>query len=99
MACERVEKAPEGGHYLACRGLNFFAPDGAAHLLDTSRNISEVSQVLFPLLADQAPSFEETLDWPQFAYTADREGDYVASVSMVLIPSALLEGDPLFPKI
>ena len=47
----------EGVHNLACRGLTFVAPDGAARLLDTSRNMAEVSKLLFPLLVVQAPPF------------------------------------------
>ena len=93
---ERVGKAAEGGRDLACRGITFVTPDGASRLIDTSRKIAEVVQLLFPILVGQATSFEETLDWLQFAYTAERTGAYVAPVSMVLVPSAVLEGDPLF---
>ena len=61
--CNRVGKAAEVGRDLACRGLTFVAPDGANCLLDASRNILEVGQLLFPIFFGQAPSFEDTLDW------------------------------------
>ena len=97
--CEKVMKAAEGGHDLAFQGITFVAPDGAARLLETLCNIAEVSQMLLPLLAIRAPHFEETLDWIQSAYTADRMGGYVVPASTVLVPSAVSEGDPLFPAI
>ena len=53
--------------------------------------------MLFPILVNQAPPFEETLNWLQFAYTADRIGAYVAPASTVFVLSAVLEGDPIFP--
>ena len=81
--------AAEGGHDLACQGINFVAPDGAARLIDTLRNIAEVSQVLFLIFTGRAPPFKDTLDCIQFAYTVDRTGDYVAPVSNVLVPSAV----------
>ena len=43
---------------LACLGLTYVAPDGADRLLETSRNIAEVGQLLFPILVSQAPSFK-----------------------------------------
>ena len=89
----------EGGRNLACRGLTFVAPYVAAYLLDISCNIAEVDQLLFPILVGWVPPFEETIDWIQFAYTADRTGAYVAPASTVLVPSAVSEGDPLFPAI
>ena len=98
--CARVVKAAEGVNDLAYRrGITFITPYGAARLLDTSHNIAEVRQVLFPLLAGWAPPFEEALDWIQFAYTADRMGAYVAPASTVLVPSVSSKGDPLFPDI
>ena len=72
------------------------APDGVALLLKVESNIAQASQLLFLLLASRTPPFEETLDWLQFAYTADRTGAYVAPVSTVLVPSAVLKEDPLF---
>ena len=97
--CKRVGKAAEGGSDLDCQGITFVAPDGATRLLETSRNIEEVSQFLFPILVGRAPPFEDMLDWPQFAYTADRTRSYVASASVVLVLSTLLKGDSLFPAI
>ena len=90
-------KAAEGGHDLSCGGLNFVALVGVARLLDTLRNIVEVSQVLFPLLAGWAPPFKEMLNWIQLYYTADSKGAYVAPASTVLVPSVVSEGDPIFP--
>ena len=54
---------------------------------------------MFPLFSSGSPPFKETLDWLQFAYTADRTGAYVAPASMVLVQSTVLEEDPLFPGI
>ena len=96
---ERVVKADEGGHDLAFKGITLVASDGAARLLHTDCNISEARQLLFPLLAVPAPLFKETLDWLQIVYTTDRTGDYIAPSSTVLVLSAVLEGDPLFPVI
>ena len=86
---------------MACRGITFVAPDGAAYLLNTdcSCNIAEASQLISPLLSGHAPLFKETLNWIQFTYTADSTGDYVAPDSTVLVPSAVLDGDPIFPDI
>ena len=94
--CESLGKAVEGGRDLACQGLTFVSPDGAARLLDTSSNIAEVGQLIFPIFVRQAPSFKETLGLIQFSYTADRTGDYVEPASTVFVPSAVLEGYPLF---
>ena len=96
---ERVGKASEGGCDLACQGLTFVTPDGATRLLNTSCNIAEVGQLLFPILVGWAPPFEETLDWLQFAYTADMTGAYVAPETTILAPSAVSEEDPLFTAI
>ena len=52
--------------------------DVAVRLLGAPRNIAESSQLLFPLLSGQTPSYEETLDWLQFAYMGDRSSTYVA---------------------
>ena len=51
---------------------------------------------MFPILVGRTPPFEETLDWLPFMYTADRKGAYLAPASTVLVPSTVLEGDPLF---
>ena len=53
--------------------------------------------MLLPILVGRAPPFEETLGWLHFTYTTDRTGDYVVPESTVLVLSAVLEGDPLFP--
>ena len=95
---KREGGAAEGGRDLACRGLTFVTPDGAAsRLLDTSRNITEVGQLILPILVGRTPPFEETLDWLQFVYTTDRTGAYVAPAPTVLVLSVVSEGDPLFP--
>ena len=94
--CERAGKATEGGRDLAFQGLTSVALDGATLLIKAEYNIAQASHLLFPLLYSWAPHFEETLDWIQFAYTADRTGAYVAPASTVLVPSAVSEGDPLF---
>ena len=56
--CKRVGKAAEGGRNLACQGITFVTPDGASRLLNTSCNIAEVGQLLFPILVGRAPTFE-----------------------------------------
>ena len=89
----------EVGHDLDYQWLTFVAPDGAARFLNNAFNITEAIHMLFLLLAVQSPPFEEKLDWLQFSYTADRTGDYMAPASMVLVQSAVLEGDRLFPEI
>ena len=66
--CERVGKAAEGGRDLACLGIIFVAPDSVVHLHNTSRNIKEVRQFLFPILISRTTSFRNTLNWLQFAY-------------------------------
>ena len=96
--CDRVGKAAEGGHDLAYRRLTFVTPDDVSRLLNTSRNILEVGQLLVPNLVDWASPFKEMLNWLQFVYTVERTGAYVAPVSTVLIPSVESEGDPLFPS-
>ena len=88
----RAGEVTEDGCELAYQGLTFVSPEGAALLLETGLNNAQSSQLLFPLLASQAPLFEETLDWLQFAYTAYRTGDYVAPASTVLVPSLVLKG-------
>ena len=93
-----MEKTEEGGHDLACQGITFVALDGAARLIDTSQH-SGVQHFFSHILIGQAPPFEETPDWLKLAYTAERTGDDVAPASTVLVPSAMLEGDSLFPAI
>ena len=97
MPYKRVGKAADGGNNLARRGLIFVTPDDASRLINTSHNIAEVGQLLFPILVGWSHPFEETHNWLQFAYTADRTGDYVVPASRVLVPSVVSEGDPLFP--
>ena len=88
---------------MACRGLEFLPADCAAWLLrntaDRPVNVFEASAGLFSLLTGRDPPFETALDWLQFAYTVDRAGAYVAHASTVLVPSAVTEGDDLFPVI
>ena len=64
--------------------------------MDGPANVFEASAGLFLLLTGREPSFEAALGWLQFTYTADRAGAYVAPASMVLVPSAVAEGDNLF---
>ena len=54
---ERAVNLAEGENDLACQGLTFVLPDGAALLLVSSFNITEDSQMLSPLLAGRAPPF------------------------------------------
>ena len=88
-----------GGVNLACQGLTFVSPYSAALLLDSAYISAKFIQIMFPLLSSGSPPFKETLDWLQFACTADRTGAYVAPASMVLVHSTVLEEDPLFPGI
>ena len=92
-------KATEGVRDLACRGLTFVSPDGAACLLETDCSTYEASQLLLPLLSGRAPLLKDTINWLQFVYTVDKTRAHVAPASMVLVPSAVLEGDLLFPEI
>ena len=89
MPYKRVGKAAEGGRDLSYQGITFVTPDGTSRLINTSRKIVEVGQLLFPILVGQAPPFEETLDWLQFVYTADRTGAYLAPASTVVLPSVV----------
>ena len=89
-------KAAEGGRNLSCRGPTFVTPYSASCLIDIYCNIAEVGQLLFTILVGQVPPFEETLNWLQFAYTADKTGAYVSPASTFLVLSALLKGVPLF---
>ena len=73
--------------------------DGVARILYTTPNIAEESQMLLPLLDGQAPPFEETLDWLQCAYIANRTRVYVAPASMVFVQSAVSKEDDLFTAI
>ena len=102
--CERAAKAAGTEHVnLACRDLAFLPADCAAWLLgrtaDGPANVFEASAGLLPLLTGREPPFEAALDWLQFTYTADRAGAYVAPASTVLVPSAVAEGDDLFPAL
>ena len=84
---------------LLCQGLTCVSPDGADLLLGSALNIAEFSQKRLPLLIGWVPTFEEAIDWLQFAYTADRTGDYVAPASTFLVQSVVLGGYPLLPLI
>ena len=84
---------------MAYQGLRLVASDGATCLLSTTHNIAEAIQLLFPVLASQAPTFEETLNWLQFTYTGYRTGDYMACSSTVLATSEVSKGDTIFPDI
>ena len=95
--CGMTGKAAKGGRDLSCQGITFVTPDSASRLLNTSRNITEVGQLILPILVGRTPPFEETLDWLQFVYTTDRTGAYVAPAPTVLVLSVVSEGDPLFP--
>ena len=96
---KKAGKATEDGRDLACQGIAFVVPDGAALLLETDSNIAQAIHLLFPLLGSWEPPFEETLDWIQFAYTKYRIGSYVEPASTFLVPYAVLEGYPLFLEI
>ena len=96
---ERAGKATVGGRDLACQGIAFVALDSAALFLDMDTNITQSSQLLLPLLTSREPPFEERTDWLHLSYTADRTGAYMEPASTVLVLSAVLEGDPLFPAI
>ena len=65
---------------MACQGLTFLPPNVSACLLGAPRNIAEAYQLLYPLMASQAPTYEEVLDSLQFTYTEDSSGEYVALV-------------------
>ena len=99
--CERATKAAGTEQViLARRGLAFLPGDSVTWLLgrtaDGPANILESSAGLFPLMTGREPPFEAALDWLQFAYKADRAGDYVAHASRVLVLSAVAEGGDLF---
>ena len=90
-------KEAKGGHDLACRGLTYATLEGASFLLNTYRNIAEVGQLIFTILFGRVSPFKEMIDWLQFAYTAYSTEACVALASTVLVPSAVSEGDSLFP--
>ena len=91
-------KAAEGERNLSYQGITFVTLDGASRLLNTSCDIAEVGQLLFPILVGWVPPFEETLDWLHFVYTADRTGDYMAPASTVLVPSQCWKNTLSFPR-
>ena len=102
--CKRASKSAETEYVdLSFRGLTFVPPDYAPWILwreaDRPLNVFEASTGLFPLITSQEPPFEESLDWLQFAHTADQVGAYVAPASTVLAQSAVAEGDELFPAL
>ena len=91
---KRAEKTAGTEYFdLDLRGLTFVPLDCAAWMLQREvgapLNVFGASKSLSPLLTGQDPPFEEALNWLQFAYTADRAGDYVAPVSMVLAQSTI----------
>ena len=90
-------KAAESERDLACQWVTFVTPDDSYRLINTSRNIAEVGQLMFPILVGRALPFGEMLDWIQFVYTADRTRAYVAPAPTVLVLSEVSEGYPLFP--
>ena len=102
--CKRAAKAEGTEHLnLVCWGLAFLPADCAAWLLertaDGPANIFKASAGLFPLITGRDPPFEADLNWLQLPYTSDRAGDYVVPASTVLVPSAVAEGDDLFPEL
>ena len=101
MPYERVGKTA-GTEYLdlAFRRLTFAQLDCVSWLLereeDGTLNVFAASRGLFTMFTSREHSFEETLNWLQFAYTADQAGDYVAPASTVLTQYVIAEGDELF---
>ena len=69
------------------------------HLCRPGWHHPPVGKLLFPILIVRVSPFKEMLDWLQFAYTTERTGAYVVTASTVLVPSAVLEGYPLFTAI
>ena len=53
IPCERAGKLPAEGRDLYFWGLTFVSPYGASHILDQTKNINGVIQILFPLLTIQ----------------------------------------------
>ena len=66
---------------------------------DVPLNVYASLSGLFPMLIVKDPPFKDSLNWLQFAYTAERVGDYVAPASTDLAQSAISEEDELFPEI
>ena len=95
MPCERVNHK-EDGRSLSCRGLTFLPPDAAATLFHLEGSVGEFSKELFPLLAGQEPSFEEALEWLQFASTGDAKGQYAAPAHTDFSFLSPVEGEALF---
>ena len=86
---------------MACQGLTFVPQNCSAWILGRLEeqiiDILASIQGLSPLLNGLATSLEEVSDWLQFAYTADRTGDYVSPLSAFLVHSAVVEEDKHFP--
>ena len=99
MPCEREEKLQEDDRDLACRGLNLVPPGGASHLLYQDLNISELSLLLLPLLASQAPPYYEAIKWLQFYYTRDPKGGYTDPASAELSGFTFTDGEPIFTTV
>ena len=81
---------------MACRGFNFLPQDAAARLLGAPWNITEVSQILSPLIPSQEPTYKKALNLLQFTYTGDRSSAYVAPGSTDVTFQNLAKGEPLF---
>ena len=95
MPCERVSHK-EDGQSLSCWGLTFLPPDAAAPLFHLEGSVGEFSKELFPLLAGREPSFEEALEWLQFAFMGDAKGQYAAPAHTNFSFSSPVEGEAQF---
>ena len=77
IPCKR-EISKEEVLSLSCQGLTFLPPDAAAPIFHLEGSVSAFSKELFPLLDNREPPYEEALYWPQFAFTGNTKGQYVA---------------------
>ena len=93
--CGRASNKEEG-RSLSCQGLTILPPDATASLFHLEGSVGKFSKELFPLLAGRDPSYEEALDWIQFAFTGDKKGQYAAPSHTKFSFASPVEGEPLF---
>ena len=81
---------------LSCQGLTFLPPDAVVPLFHMEGSVGEFSKILSPLLADREPHYKEALNWLQFAFIGDPQGQYVAPANTGFSYTLPVEGGALF---
>ena len=92
--CERASGKGKG-QIISCQGINLLPQDAAAPLFPLEGSVGKFSKILFPLLADLEPHYEEALDWLQFSFTGDPKGQYMAHTNTDFYYTSPVEGEPL----